>query len=461
MLLPGASADHCHPRAMPSTTGNPTESPLRSVHPDVGQTALRKIGLRLIPFLLACFTVAWIDRVNVGFAALQMNRALGFSAAVYGFGAGVFFLGYALCEVPSNLILYRVGARRWLARIMVTWGVIASAMLFVRGPTSFYLSRFLLGVAEAGFFPGIVYYIGGWFPLAQRARAIGAFMTAIPISAVAGGPLAGILLTLDGRVGLAGWQWLFLLEGIPAVVLGFTLLKILPDRPADAHWLTHDEQGWLTQRLREDETSERPPHQVTFRAALAHPLVWHLGIIYFMGSVGSYGLTLWLPELLHSLSGLSALRVGLLSAVPYLVAAVGTVLIAMHSDRTRERRLHAAVPCILAALGFLGSALTTSPVFSLGLITLAAVGIYGRTGPFWAMPTQLLTGRAAAGGLAFINTVAAIGGFVGPYAVGLIKRSTGSFTGGLAFLGLSMLAAAVLTLPLRVQAQPQAGSQAR
>jgi MFS family permease len=414
-----------------------------------GGATLRKVEWRLLPFLLSCFIVAWIDRVNVGFAALQMNKSLGFSDPVYGFGAGVFFLGYALCEVPSNLILYRVGARRWLARIMVSWGLLTSAMLFVRGPASFYGARFLLGAAEAGFLPGVIYYLGGWFPAAQRARAIALFMSAIPLSAVIGGPLAALLLSLHARLGLAGWQWLFLVEGLPAVVLGFVLLRVLPDRLEDARWLTPGEKEWLVGQLRQaNHASEKLPHPSSLNAGLTHPLVWHFGAIYFLGSAGSYGLTLWLPQLLKSLSGLSDARVGLLSAAPYLVAAVGTILIAIHSDHTGERRLHSAVPCLIAAVGFFGSALTSSPWLSLGLVTIAAAGIYGRNGPFWAMPSQLLTGRAAAGGIALVNTVGAVGGFVGPYAVGLIRRFTGSFAGGLATLGLSLVAAGVLTLLL-------------
>lgn len=413
------------------------------------QQTLKKVTWRLLPFLLLLYVVAYLDRVNVSFAALQMNQDLGFSAAVYGFGAGVFFIGYALCEIPSNLILARVGARVWIARIMVTWGVVSVAMMFVRTPASFYVLRFLLGVAEAGFLPGIIYYLSDWFPAAQRARAVSWFMIAIPLSIVIGGPLAGLLLEMNGLLGLTGWQWLFLVEGIPAVVLGFVVFFYLTDRPEQARWLSTEEKAWLIGRIRAEQTHARERLNVGLGAALAHPMVWALGFIAFTVQAGSYGLNLWVPQILKGLSGLNNLEVGLISAIPFAGAAIGMVVIGTHSDRTGERFLHVAMPMILGAIGFTATAFMGSPVPALIMLTIAAIGDLGNRGPFWALPGRFLTGTAAAGGIALINTIGAVGGFVGPYVVGLVKNSTGSFTGGLLVLALLLLAGAIMTLRLR------------
>ena len=410
---------------------------------------LRKVTLRLIPFLLLLYIVAWLDRVNVGFAALQMNEGLGFNAAVYGFGAGVFFAGYALFEVPSNLVLARVGARRWIARIMITWGVISVSMMFVRSPTSFYLLRFLLGVAEAGFFPGIIYYLGNWYPAEQRARAVSWFMVAIPLSIVIGGPVAGLLLGLDGLLGLNGWQWLFLLEGAPAVILGFVVLFYLTDSPAQARWLKPEEQRWLDDRIKSEQAHAKERHGVGLRQALLHPTVWQLAFIMFTCQSGSYGLSLWAPQIVKGLSGLSDLLVGLVTAIPYIGAAIGMVLIGMSSDRSGERFLHIAVPCLIAAAGFMASAWIGSPIPGMIALTVAAVGDLGSRGPFWALPGRFLAGSASAGGIALINTVGSLGGFVGPYAVGFVKHKTGGFTGGLLLLAALLLAGAIVTLRLR------------
>jgi MFS transporter, ACS family, tartrate transporter len=413
------------------------------------RTTLSKVGWRLLPFLLLLYIIAWIDRVNIGFAALQMNRDLGFSAAVYGFGAGVFFLGYALFEVPSNLILARVGARRWIARIMITWGVLSIAMMFVQGAASFYLLRFLLGVAEAGFLPGIIYYLGNWYPKSDRARAVSWFMLGIPLSTVVGGPLAGVILELNGLHGLTGWQWLFLLEGIPAVVLGVVVLFYLTDSPEQAAWLEPDERAWLAGKVRAEGAAARERHNIGLGAALLHPTVWGLCIVLFACQCCSYGLTLWIPQIVQGLSGLSPIAVGAISAIPYAAAAVGMILIGASSDRSGERILHVAIPSAIAAVGFAASAYLTSPVPSMIALTVAAVGDIGTRGPFWALPTRFLTGSAAAGGIALINTFASLGGFVGPYAVGLVRSMTGSFAGGMLFLAAVMLVGAVVAVLLR------------
>lgn len=410
---------------------------------------LRKVTLRLIPFLLLLYVVAWLDRVNVGFAALQMNEDLGFSAAVYGFGAGVFFAGYALFEIPSNLALARVGARRWIARIMISWGLVSTAMMFVRDPLSFYVLRFLLGVAEAGFLPGIIYYLGEWYPARQRARAVGWFMSAIPGSIVIGGPLAGLLLGMDGLLGLHGWQWLFLLEGLPAVVLGFVVLFWLTDRPEEAQWLSPGERRLLAGAVRRDHDAARDRHGLGLGQALLHPTVWVLAFIMFTCQSGSYGLSLWMPQIVKGLSGLGDLMVGMVSALPYIAAAIGMVLIGASSDRSNERFLHVAVPSLVAVAGFSASAWLTSPVPALIALTVAAVGDLGSRGPFWALPARFLAGSASAAGIALINTIGSLGGFVGPYAVGLVLDHTGSYTGGLLFLAGLLFIGAMATLALR------------
>jgi len=417
---------------------------------ELGRRTIGTVTWRLIPFLLLLYIVAWLDRVNVGFAALQMNDALGFSASIYGFGAGVFFVGYALCEIPSNLILARVGARRWIARIMLTWGVLAAAMMFVRTPTSFYVLRFLLGVAEAGFLPGIIYYLSHWFPAEQRARAVSMFMIGIPLAIVVGGPVAGLLLGMSGLLGFAGWQWLFLLEGLPAIVFGVVVWLFLPDSPRDAQWLTDEQRGWLTSRIDAEQAAAKTRHAVGLRQALLHPMVWLLALIMFACQTGSYGLTLWVPQIIKGMSGLNDLEVGLISALPYLAAAIGMVVIGMNSDRTGERFLHIAMPALLAAIGFAASAyLTTTPVLGMLALTIAAIGDLGSRGPFWSLPGRFLASDASAAGIALINTVGSIGGFVGPYAVGLVKEATGGFTGGLLMLAALMFVASIATLALR------------
>jgi MFS transporter, ACS family, tartrate transporter len=421
----------------------------RVATPELGHATLKKVGWRLLPFLLVLYIVAWLDRVNIGFAALQMNADLGLSATVYGFGAGVFFIGYALFEVPSNLILVRVGARLWIARIMITWGILSVAMMFVSGAASFYVLRFLLGVAEAGFLPGIIYYLGNWYPAAERARAVSWFMVAIPVSTVIGAPLAGLILQLDGWHGLEGWQWLFLLEGIPAVVLGFVVLGYLTDTPQKAEWLEPAEWRWLAERIASEQRSAHARHGVRLGAAFVHPTVWLLGLILFACQCGSYGLTLWIPQIVQNLSNLNDFTVSMISALPYVAAAIGMIAIGMSSDRTGERFLHIAIPSAIGGLGFIASAYFVSPWLGMIALTIAAVGDLGTRGPFWALPTRFLTGSAAAAGIALINTMASLGGFVGPYAVGLVRDLTGSFGGGLVFLAVLLLLASAAALLLR------------
>jgi ACS family tartrate transporter-like MFS transporter len=410
---------------------------------------LMSCSWRLIPFLSLLMIVALIDRVNVGFAALQMNRDLGLSASVFGFGAGIFFVGYALFEVPSNLLLARIGARVWIARIMVTWGLVCIAMMFVRGPASFYVLRFLLGVAEAGFFPGVVYYLTHWFPREERSGVVACFMTALPISVVVGGPLAGLILQMNGMLGLRGWQWLFLLEGAPAVLLGIVVFFWLADSPDKARWLNADEKALLSERIRSEHAETASRHGVGLRQAMLHPIVWRLAFVYFACFAGSTGLTFWLPQIIKSLSATTDLGVGLLSAIPYAAAAAAMVIVGRNSDRTGERFVHVAAPCVLAAVGFVASRCVAAPLPAVLALTAVAVGDFASRGPFWALPGRFLAGDGSAAGIALINAVGALGGFVGPYAVGLAKDATGDFSAGLLLLAPLMLAAAGVILSLR------------
>jgi MFS transporter, ACS family, tartrate transporter len=411
-----------------------------------GRAVLRKATWRLIPFLFLLYVVAYLDRVNVGFAALQMNDALGFNAAVYGFGAGIFFIGYFLFEIPSNLILQRVGARYWIARIMVSWGIVAVAMALVRDERMFYFLRFLLGVAEAGFFPGIILYLTYWFPSEDRARTVALFMTAVAISGVVGGPVSGLLLSMHGLGGLEGWHWLFLLEGLPAIVLGVVVLFYLPDGPRHARWLTADEREWLVARLARDEQLRGSDGGHTLREALTSPRIWLLCLLYLCMVVGNYGYGFWLPQIIEGFGQLNDFQIGVLSALPYLVAAVGMVLIARHSDRTGERRWHVALSLVAAAIGLAASGLVQAPVLAMVVLALAALGITGSYGPFWSLPTAILSGTGAAGGIALINSVGNLGGFFGPYLVGYVKNATQSFSGGMLVLALIVLVGAGLAL---------------
>jgi MFS transporter, ACS family, tartrate transporter len=431
------------PAALPQSVAPPTDNALERV-------TVGKVTRRLLPFLFLLYVVCYLDRVNVGFAALQMNRDLGFSPAVYGFGAGIFFLGYVLFEVPSNLMLARLGARVWIARIMITWGLLAASMMFIRGPLSFYTLRFLLGAAEAGFFPGMIYYLCRWFPTAQRARAIAMFMVAIPLSGVGGGPLSGALLSLKGHLGLAGWQWLFLLEGLPAVALGFVVVGYLTDRPEEATWLAADERAWLSATLSNERERCERRHGLSVLQTLSNPTVWLLGLLVFLcHGIGIYVLSLWLPQIVRDFSGLNDFQVGLVSAVPYVAGAIAMLLMGAHSDRSGERLLHVGASTAVAGLGFLGSAYLRSPVLSVLALSLAAAGLLGTEGPFWSLPSIFLTGSAAAGGIALVNSLGSLSGFLGPYLIGVLKGATGSFYSGLLLVALVQFAGAALAVGMR------------
>jgi len=417
----------------------------------LARTTVARVTWRLLPFLLLLYIISWLDRVNVGFAKLQMNADLGMSDTAFGLGAGLFFfVGYALFEVPSNLLLVRFGARIWIARIMITWGLLSAGMMFVEGTTSFYVMRFLLGVAEAGFLPGIVYYLSQWFPREQRARAVSWFMIGIPLSVIFGGPLSGYLLGFDGYLGLRGWQWLFIVEGLPAVLLGFVVLGFLTDKPADARWLTAEQRQWLAERLSAEQLEATSRHGISVRQVLVHPTVWFLALIMFCCQFGSYGLTFWVPSILKGLAGYSDLEVGFLSALPYIVAAASMLLLSRSSDRSGERFLHVAIPTAIGAAGFIAVGLLLSaPIAAMFALAVAAAGDYSTRGPFWALPGKFLSGGALASAIAIINAMGAVGGAVGPTTVGYLKDLTGSFLGPMMVLSGVLLAGSILTLLLR------------
>ena len=416
---------------------------------EIANSALRKVRWRLIPFLFLLYIVAYLDRVNVGFAAIDMNRDLGFSAAVYGLGSGIFFLSYTLLEVPSNLMLARVGARVWIARIMLTWGVLSSAMIFVNSAERFYVIRFLLGAAEAGFFPGIILYLTQWFPQRERARAVGLFMTATAMAGVIGAPVSSALLQLHGGLGLAGWQWLFLIEGIPAILLAPVVLFYMTERPADAKWLTAAERAWLAREM-EAEHAASEHNIVTLGAALGRLRLWVVSLPYFCIVIAFYGISFFMPQILQSVSSFGSATVVLLSAIPYVSATIGLVVVGSRSDRMRERRWHVAVPCLIGAAGFVLTVLgPATPAFALTTLSIAAFGIWGTLGPFWAIPTALLRGTAAAGGIALVNSIGNVGGFVGPYLMGWIRDATGGFTAGLLTLAAILVVGAVIVLRLQ------------
>lgn len=418
------------------------------------RATIGKVMRRLMPFLMLCFFISFVDRINVSVAALQMNEDLGLSEAAFGFGAGVFFIGYVLFEIPSNLILERVGARLWIARIMITWGLITIAFVFVTGPVSFYVLRFLLGVAEAGFYPGVILYLTYWFPAAARGRAFSLFQTAVPISLAIGTPIAGALLSLDGLAGLQGWQWVFLMTGLPAVVLGFVVFRYLTDAPEQASWLTQEERTWLVGKIRSEREQQESSGHHNLRAAFSNPLVWLLGLIYFAIVMSFYGVTFWLPQIVQDFSGAGDFVVSLLSAIPWVVAGVSIFLVARHSDRTGERRWHVAVPCFAGAVGLVLSATLGQPVLALFALALTAAGIQSGIPPFWGLPTAFLTGTAAAGAIALINSLGNVGGFTGPYFAGLITGATGSNSGALFMLALVLASAGLLVLLTRRRRSP-------
>jgi len=421
---------------------------------------MAKISWRLLPLIVVIYFVAYIDRTNVGFAASSMNRDLGFTPYVYGWGAGIFFLGYFLFEVPSNVILHRVGARVWIARIMVTWGVVSGLMMFITGPASFLTVRFLLGVAEAGFFPGVLLYFTYWFPAAYRARVVSALFLAVPGSNAVAAALSGAILQLDGTWGLAGWRWMFLLESLPAILLAPVVLAVLTDRPSAATWLSADERAWLEGQLAsEQRTIEGTQKHLTLFQALTDRRVVGLSMIYLTIVTATYGITFFLPLIVKA-HGLSDMSTGLATAIPYTIGTIGMVLWAYSSDRRHERRWHFFVAALVAGIGLVAAGLSTGIVASLAAMSVAAIGLYGSKPAFWPLPSTFLSGTAAAGGIAMVNSIGNLGGFVGPYIVGWIKDSTQSYASGLYFLAACAFASGVIALVVVNPAEPAPQRQA-
>lgn len=407
----------------------------------------RKVTLRLIPFLFVCYVAAYLDRVNVGFAKLQMLNDLKFSETIYGLGAGIFFIGYFIFEVPSNIILHKVGARLWIARVMFTWAIISAAMMFVTTPTMFYVLRFLLGVAEAGLFPGVILYLTYWFPAKRRGSIIAMFMTGIPIAGLIGGPLSGwIMHSMSGLYGLAGWQWMFLIEALPSFVLAFGVLAYLTDSIAKAKWLTADEKALLTREIEADK-GEATAHRL--RDGFTSPWVWLLSAIYLFFIMGLYGVGFWLPTLIKGAGVTDTLTIGMLSSIPYGVAAVAMIVVGRMSDAARERRWHILVPGVIGAVGWLVSIqFSTNIVVAEIALTVATAGVLVTLAQFWCLPTAVLAGAAAATGIAVVNSVGNLAGFVSPYLIGWIIDRTQSTSLGVYTLAGCLLVGSLLALTM-------------
>jgi D-galactonate transporter len=419
---------------------------------DFVEQTYRKVFWRLVPFLMLCYVVAYLDRVNVGFAKLQMSQELGFSETVYGLGAGLFFIGYFLFEVPSNVILHRVGARVWIARIMITWGIISAGFMFVNSATSFYIMRFLLGLAEAGFYPGVILYTTTWFPAHRRARVIAVFMSAIPVSGIFGNPLSGwIMDAFNGAYGLSGWQWMFVVEAVPAVLVGLAVFFYLDNRPSEAKWLNPAEQQVIERDIAADGAGkEQSPHSIA--TVFRNGRIWFMSLIYFAFVTGQYGLTFWMPTIVKASGIQGNLNIGLVSAIPFLFAVFVMILLGRSSDRMRERRWHLIVPALCGAVGFVVAASAGSTVVAIAALAVAAGGVLTCAPLFWSLPTAFLSGAGAAAGIALINSVGNLAGFASPYVIGALRDSTGSTAAGMyALAGMLVIGAVcVFITPKRV-----------
>jgi ACS family tartrate transporter-like MFS transporter len=421
---------------------------------DLEARVSRKLMLRIIPFVMLLYFVSFLDRVNVGFAAMTMNKAIGLSPTAFGLGGGLFFIGYFLFEVPSNLILHRVGARLWIARVMVTWGIVSAASAFVVGPNSFYALRFVLGVAEAGFFPGIILYLSLWFPVRQRAVAAAWFMAAAPISTAIGSPISGAIMKLPPVAGLANWQMLYILEAVPAIILGWVVLKYMTDSPSKAHWMQPEEREWLMAKLKaEAEAREsHAGHTAGALSALRDPRVLALALIYFGTSAGLYTLGLWAPLIIRQY-GFGSFETGLIAGIPSVLAVIAMIWWARHSDRTEERTWHVVIPCVLACLGFVLVGEASTALMVVLALVVVNIGIAAAKAPLWAMPSMFLSGAGAAAGIAMINSVGNLGGFVGPFVIGWLKNVTGTYSAGLYVVAATLAVSAVVTVMLSRQAR--------
>ncbi|WFU43351.1 MFS transporter [Bradyrhizobium sp. CB82] len=437
----------------PKTDEMPPKPQARTASDTPGDTGrideasiVSRVTGRLIPFLCLVYFFCFLDRVNVGFAALTMNTDLGLTATMFGFGTGVFFLGYVLFEIPSNLALRRFGARRWLARIMIAWGLISGTTAFASGPSSFYVIRFLLGVAEAGLLPGVIYYLACWVPDTKRAQLLGLFMVAIALSGLIGAPLSALLFKLDGVFGLVGWQWMFIIEATPAVVLGLVTLAYLPERPADASWLSPQERAWLQARMDQEERQRTSQHPQTLQQTFTSARVWSLGLVNFGLLVGLYTINFWLPQVIKEAGITNPFEVGLIAAIPALVGAVGMVAWSRRSDRSGERTWHLLFAIVVAIVGFSSAASAPNPALGIAFLTVAALGIYSALPLFWSMPTRFLSGAGLAAGLALINSISNVGGYVGPQLMGYIKDRTASFAPAFGLIACTLFVTAAIVV---------------
>ncbi|MGG3569409.1 MFS transporter [Priestia megaterium] len=423
---------------------------MKSSTDSLEKRTIRKVTMRIVPFLFILYITSYLDRANIGYAALDMNENLGISSEVFGFISGIFFIGYFLFEVPSNILLQRYGSKVWITRILITWGIFSVATAFVHSATHLYIVRFLLGIAEAGFFPGIILYLNLWFRKKELATTIALFMTAIPVSYIIGGPLSTWIMDNIEWFGISGWRWMFILEGSPAVILGIITYFYLTNKPEEANWLSKEEKTWLIEELRKDreEAAEKKKGQETsHKKALTDKKVWHLAIIYFVYISGSLGVGYWMPQIIKELSSfLSNTQIGLISTIPFIVATIFMNYWAVRSDRTGERKMHSAIPLVIGAIALIGAGLTSNPFISMVFLTLSLAGMYCFKGPFFALPSILLAPSTTVVGIAVINSIGNLGGFLGPYAVGMLKESTGSASSGLIFLSIMLLIGFVLVL---------------
>ncbi len=425
----------------------PVESPLE-------KQTIRKITWRLIPFLMLLYFVAFLDRINVGFAALTMNKDVGLTPQMFGLGSGIFFLGYFVFEVPSTIILHKVGARFWIGRVMITWGTVSIVMAFTRGPIAFYLLRFLLGLAEAGFFPGVILYLSYWFPSNHRSTVTAMFMAAAPAAGLIGSPISGALMQLNGLLNLRGWQWLFIAEGFPALMLGLIAFHFLSDRPADAGWLRAEERNWLSHAIAQEQADIKDPRSHSTLRALADWRVLALSLAYFGTSAGLYTIGFWAPLIVKGL-GFSVMNVGFLVAIPNLIAVIGMVIWSRHSDRTGERYWHAAIACVIGAVGMAVAARAgSSAILAITGLSLTAFGVSAAKPPLWSLPTTFFAGTAAAASIGLINSLGTLGGFAGPYMIGSTNETGGDFSRGLYLVGGTLVVSAVTIVAMRFARKP-------
>ena len=416
---------------------------------------IQKLRIRILPFVFLLYVVSYLDRINIGFAALTMNKDLAITSQQFGLVAGIFFFGYFLFEIPSNLLLHKIGARVWIARILISWGIVAMLTGFVQNVSQLYVARFLLGLAEAGYFPGIVLYLTYWFRQREQAQAIALFLTGLPVTSILGAPVSGLILDHVHWLGISSWRWLLVLEGTPALACGVLTYFLLPSRPAEARFLAEDEKRWITEELEQERRQKQGTHQISAIQALTNGRVWHLACIGFTLNIGMYSLSFWMPQLVKSLSSLySNTTIGFLVMIPYLVGLLAMVLVSRSSDRKLERKYHAAIPAIVAGIALVSLGATHSTFSSIFFLCFASLGIYSVYGPFYSLPSEFLTGFAAASGIALISSVANLGGFAGPYAIGMVSQKTGSLYGGLALTGVSLFVSATLAslLPKRARA---------